>query len=149
MNNIPTDWDVLNLGRNYTYSQTQVEPYNEFSNKIKDLYGAHAYAVSKRNVKDFCDYMESPDMLFWGPDPILIMKYYRVSNKCFAPTKSIVSALSEHYNDKNFNKTNECFNISTLIPFVGALTRQILIKHRNKTCCLNYLQLMLKQMFCI
>ena len=109
MNNIPTDWDVLNLGRNYTYNQTQVEPYNEFSDKIKDLYGAHAYAVSKHNVKDFCDYMESPDMLFWGPDPILIMKYYRISNKCFAPAKPIVGALSEHYKDKNFIKTNECF----------------------------------------
>ena len=48
-------------------------------------------------------------MLFWGPDPILIMKYYRISNKCFAPAKPIVGALSEHYKDKNFIKTNECF----------------------------------------
>jgi hypothetical protein len=109
IDNVHSDWDILNLGRNYTYEDSNVQEYNQFVNIPKDLYGAHAYAVSKRNVKDFCDYMESPDMLFWVTDPILIMKYYRVSDKCFAPTKSIVGALSEHYNDKNFIKTNECF----------------------------------------
>jgi len=48
-------------------------------------------------------------MLFWGPDPILIMKYYRNSDKCFTPVSNIVGALSEHFKDKNFKKTRECF----------------------------------------
>ena len=110
INSVPNDWDVLNLGRNYTFNEKQIEPYNQHSSKIKDLYGAHAYAVSKSNIKNFCDFMESPDMLFWGPDPILIMKYYRMNYKCFTPNKMIVGALSEHFKDKNFIKTKECFS---------------------------------------
>lgn len=109
MESVPKNWDVLNLGRNYTFRPNQLEYLNDNYSKIKEMYGAHAYAVSKQNVQSFCDYMENVDMLFWGPDPILIMKYYRNSQLCFAPNKNIVGALSEHYRDKNFVKTNECF----------------------------------------
>lgn len=108
MDNVPKDWDILNLGRNYAYKDDQVLPLNQYINIPKTMYGAHAYAFSRNKIVEFCEYFESPHQLPWGPDPHYV-KMYNSDYKCYCPSTYIFGALSIHKKDKNFIKTNECF----------------------------------------
>ena len=107
--NVPSDWDMLNLGRNYTYQDNTVEKYTQFVNIPKDLYGAHAYTFSKNRVEEFCESLENPHQLPWGPDTHYI-KMYKEGYKCYCPSEFIFSALSTHFKDSNFVKTEEQFD---------------------------------------
>ena len=106
--NVPTDWDILNLGRNYTYRENNVEKHTQYVNIPKDLYGAHAYSFSKNKIEEFCEYLEKPHQLPWGPDPHYV-KMYKSGYKCYCPSEFIVGALSTHFKDSNFVKTEERF----------------------------------------
>ncbi len=106
--NVPVDWDILNLGRNYTYKESNVEKHTQYVNIPKDLYGAHAYAFSKNKIEEFCEYLEKPHQLPWGPDPHYVKMYYN-GYKCYCPSEFIVGALSTHFKDLNFEKTKEKF----------------------------------------
>lgn len=108
MNIVPANWDILNLGRNYTYADDQVEKYSEFVNIPNNLYGAHAFSFSKNKIEEFCDYFEKPSQLPWGPDPHYV-KMYKNGYKCYCPSEFIFSALSTHFKDSNFVKTEERF----------------------------------------
>lgn len=108
MNNVPKEWDILNLGRNYTYRNEQVLKLNQHINIPLTVYGAHAYAFSRNKIEEFCDYFEKPHQLPWGPDPHYV-KMYNSGYKCYCPSSYIFGALSIHNKDKNFIKTNERF----------------------------------------
>jgi GR25 family glycosyltransferase involved in LPS biosynthesis len=107
--NVPSDWDMLNLGRNYTYQDNTVEKYTQYVNIPKYLYGAHAYTFSKNRVEEFCENLEQPHQLPWGPDPHYV-KMYKEGYKCYCPSEFIFSALSTHFKDSNFVKTEEKFH---------------------------------------
>jgi len=96
------------LGRNYTYKSSQVKTLNQFVDIPLTLYGAHAYAFSKNKIEEFCDYLEKPNQLPWGPDPHYVKMYNR-GYKCYTPAEFIFSALSTHFKDSNFVKTDETF----------------------------------------
>lgn len=108
MDNVPSDWDILNLGRNYTYKSSQVKTLNQFVDIPLTLYGAHAYAFSKNKIEEFCDYLEKPNQLPLGPDPHYV-KMYNGGYKCYTPAEFIFSALSTHFKDSNFVKIGETF----------------------------------------
>jgi GR25 family glycosyltransferase involved in LPS biosynthesis len=108
MENLPSDWDIVNLGRNYSYNDDQIIKVNEYISRPKTLYGAHAYAFSRNKISEFCDYFENPHQLPWGPDPHYV-KMYNSGYNCYCPNDFIFGALSIHQRDKNFIKTNECF----------------------------------------
>lgn len=108
INNVPVDWDILNLGRNYTYKDTHVEKYIQFVDIPKDLYGAHAYAFSRNKIEEYCEYLEHPHQLPWGPDTHYV-KMYKSKYKCYCPSEFIIGALSTHFKDLNFVKTEERF----------------------------------------
>jgi GR25 family glycosyltransferase involved in LPS biosynthesis len=109
IDNVHSDWDILNLGRNYTYEDSNVQEYNQFVNIPKDLYGAHAYAFSKNRIEEFCEYLEKPHQLPWGPDPHYV-KMYKEGYKCYCPSEFIFGALSTHFKDSNFVKAEERFD---------------------------------------
>lgn len=109
MGNIPNDWDILNLGRNYTYTETQVKKYNNFANIPIELFGAHAYALSKNKIEMYCDNFDVNGSLCWGPDLYLIRMYNEGILNSYCPNKYIVGAKSLHNEDENFKATNECF----------------------------------------
>ena len=108
MNNVPMNWDILNLGRNYSYNDDQVIRFNSIVNVPKNLYGAHAYAFSRNKIEEFCEYFEDAKQLPYGPDPHFIKMYNR-EYKCYCPSEYIVGALSTHFKDLNFVKKEERF----------------------------------------
>lgn len=106
--NVPTDWDMLNLGINYTYKENDVEKYNQYINIPKNLYGAHAYAFSKNKIEQFCEYLEDTKQLPYGPD-LHFIKMYKEGYRCYCPSELIFGALSTHFKDSNFVKREERF----------------------------------------
>lgn len=108
MNNIPSDWDILNIGRNYTFKQDQVDELSEHVDILKNVYGAHAYAFSKNKINHFCTKFNYARYLPYAQDALLI-DCYQHGYKSYAPSNFLIGALSEHNQDKNFIKTNECF----------------------------------------
>jgi hypothetical protein len=90
------------------HADDQVEKYSEFVNIPNNLYGAHAFSFSKNKIEEFCDYFEKPSQLPWGPDPHYV-KMYKNGYKCYCPSEFIFSALSTHFKDSNFVKTEERF----------------------------------------
>jgi GR25 family glycosyltransferase involved in LPS biosynthesis len=51
MNNVPADWDILNLGKNYTFKPEQINCLSEHISVLKSVYGAHSYAFSKNKIQ--------------------------------------------------------------------------------------------------
>lgn len=110
MDDLPTDWKIINLGRNYTYNDDQTEYYNENVNKIKCIYGSHAYSMSKQIVGSFCEHVETLIHLPYHFDSHLALFYKKYNS--FSPSKHLMSALSKHINDHEFKDTIEIFNSS-------------------------------------
>jgi GR25 family glycosyltransferase involved in LPS biosynthesis len=108
INNVPNDWDILNLGQNYTFKQNQVSFLSEHVNILKNMYGVHSYAFSKNKINHFCNKFNNTIYLPYALDSLLIQSY-QTDYKAYAPSNFLIGALSEHNQDKNFIKTNECF----------------------------------------
>lgn len=108
MNSLPNNWDILNLGRNYSYNDDQVIKFNNLVNIPKNLYGAHAYVFSRNKIEEFCEYFEDTKQLPYGPDPHFV-KMYNGKYKCYCPSEYIIGALSTHFRDSNFIKKEERF----------------------------------------
>jgi len=109
MNNVPADWDILNLGKNYTFKPEQVNCLSEHISVLKSVYGAHSYAFSKNKIQQFCNKFNDVRCLPYAPDSLLI-QCYQNDYKAYTPSNFLIGALSEHNQDKNFIKTHECFS---------------------------------------
>ena len=108
INEVPKNWDIINLGRNYSYNNDQIVKLTNLVNIPKNLYGAHAYAFSRNKIEEFCEYFEDIKQLPYGPDPHFV-KMYNSGYNCYCPSEYIIGALSMHFRDDKFIKTKEKF----------------------------------------